>query len=85
MMRASKWRSLVRMPHCEPVKEMASHPRAWMARDSRAMETRSPVVTSMSSSRRAGAGGIPSTVAAWYPSSSRESVAFAMALTTTTT
>ncbi len=59
MMRASKWRSLVRMPDCEPVKEMASKPRAWMAMERRDIETRSPVESSMSSSRRGGSAAPP--------------------------
>ncbi len=55
MMRAPEWRSLVKMPDCEPVNEMASTPRAASAMAKSAIEMRSPVETSMSSSRRGGA------------------------------
>ena len=53
-MRAPEWRSLVRMPACEPVNEMASSPCSAHAIDRSAIDSRSPQVSSMSSSRRDG-------------------------------
>ena len=41
----------VTMPACEPVSEIASWPRSWMAIAASAQETRSPTEISMSSSR----------------------------------
>jgi hypothetical protein len=78
MMRASKWRSLVMMPHWLPVKEMASCPHWWMAMLSSDMEIRSPTEISMSSSLRGGSG--------WMRRASAisSSVVLPMALTTTT-
>ena len=76
MIWASEWRSLVMIPDWEPVKEMASRPRFWMAMASSAMAMRSPVETSMSSSRR---GGVSVTCRA---SASRSSVVRPMADTT---
>ena len=54
VMRAALWAPSVRMPLCEPVKEIAGTPRSPSAIASSAMATRSPVVSSMSSSRRLG-------------------------------
>src|SRR5580692_9891474 len=87
MMRASKWRSLVRMPDWLPVKLMASWPRAWMAMERSAIVTRSPVETSMSSSRRGGAKPAgDDRVAPISRARDRSwSVVLPMALTTTTT
>ena len=67
------------MPLCEPVKLMAGAPRFWIAIESKAMDMRSPALSSMSSSRR---GGLASTSRARAKSSS---VVLPMALTTTTT
>ena len=55
MIRASKCRSFVRMPLCEPVNEIASSPRDESAIVSSAIVMRSPTESSMSSSRRGGA------------------------------
>ena len=55
-MRAPEWRSLVRMPDCEPVNEIASSPSSSSAIDSSAIDSRSPHDSSMSSSRRGGDG-----------------------------
>jgi hypothetical protein len=77
-MRALAWRSSVKMPLCEPVNEMAFTPRSWSAMATSAMDTRSPVVTSMSSSRRDGCGET------WWASAISSSVVSPMALTTTT-
>src|SRR5438128_5469012 len=78
-MRALVWASFVTMPDCDPVKLTAATPRAFRAIDSRAMEIRSPAVSSMSSSRRA---GLSQTCRASFSSSS---VVSPMAETTTTT
>ncbi len=55
-MRAFACASSVRMPLCEPVNEIAGAPRSCSAIASSAMETRSPVVSNMSISRRLGVG-----------------------------
>ena len=54
MMRAPECRSLVKMPDCEPVKLIASCPRSDKAIASSAIEIRSPLEISMSSSRLGG-------------------------------
>ncbi len=79
MMRAPEWRSLVRMPDCEPVKLIASRPSSCSAIAKSAIEIRSPLDSSMSSSRR---GGALAMVRARAYSSS---VVLPMADTTTTT
>ena len=48
----------VTMPACEPVSEIASCPRSWMAIAASAHEIRSPTEISMSSSRGFGRGDI---------------------------
>ena len=56
MMRALPWTESVMTPAWLPVNERASWPRLAMAMASRAIEIRSPVVSSMSSSRPGGSG-----------------------------
>ena len=46
----------VTIPACEPVSEIASWPRSWIAIAASAHVIRSPTETSMSSSRGTGAG-----------------------------
>jgi hypothetical protein len=46
------------MPACEPVSEIASWPRSWMAIAASAQEMRSPTEISMSISRGSGFGEI---------------------------
>ena len=69
----------VTMPTCAPVREMAACPNSWRAMLRRAMETCSPVESSISISRRLGLGEI-----AWAKLT-RVSVVFPIAETTTTT
>ena len=79
MILARPWVESVIRPACEPVYERASTPRSWIAIASTAMEMRSPAVSSMSSSRAAGAG-------LTRPASSiRSSVVSPIAETTTAT
>ncbi len=66
-------------PACEPVKDRASKPRFAMAIATRAIEMRSPAVSSMSSSRPGGSGLTSSA------RSCSSSVVSPMAETTTTT
>jgi hypothetical protein len=79
MMRARPCEESVMTPACDPVKERADRPSDWMAMASRAIEMRSPAVSSMSSSRPGGSG---ETCCA---RSSRSSVVSPMAETTTHT
>ena len=51
MIRALVWEESVTMPACEPVSEIASWPRSWIAIAQSAQEIRSPVESSMSISR----------------------------------
>ena len=78
MMRAFVWASFVMMPLCEPVKLTAGTPRPLSARESSAIEMRSPAESSMSSSRRAGSSE------RLLASSSNSSVVWPMAETTAT-
>jgi hypothetical protein len=55
-MRAPEWRSLVMMPAWEPVNEIDSRPCSDTAIAKSAIASRSPQVSSMSSSRRDGDG-----------------------------
>ena len=55
-MRALPWRSVVITPAWEPVKLCASAPKDAIAMATRALETRSPAVRSMSISRAGGTG-----------------------------
>ncbi len=79
MMRAPVWRSLVKIPDCDPVNEMASTPRASSAIANSAIEMRSPVESSMSNSRRGGDGVTE------RASANSSSVVLPIAETTTTT
>ena len=54
--RAAPCVASVIMPACEPVNERASKPIEWIAIASSAIEMRSPLESSMSSSRGAGIG-----------------------------
>ncbi len=56
MILALPWVPVVTMPACEPVNERACAPRDSMAIATRALEMRSPAVSSMSISRAGGAG-----------------------------
>src|SRR5262249_15668108 len=58
MIRASMCRSLVMIPDWLPVKLIASPPSSRIAIESSAIEMRSPADSSMSSSRRSGAGEV---------------------------
>ena len=78
MILASEWRSLVRIPHWEPVREIALYPRSAMAMESRDEVLLSPAVRSMSISRL---GGFDATSTAM---ARRSLVVFPMAETTTT-
>ena len=78
MMRALPWTASVMTPAWLPVKERASWPRFAMAMASRAIEMRSPLVSSMSSSRPGGSG------VTWFARSRSSSVVSPMAETTTT-
>ena len=78
MMRALPWTASVMTPAWLPVKERASWPRLAMAMASRAIEMRSPLVSSMSSSRPGGSG------VTWFARSRSSSVVSPMAETTTT-
>ncbi len=78
VMRAAPWAESVSTPLCEPVNEIASTPRSCSAIASSAIDTRSPVVSSMSSSRRLGAGETS------RASASSSSVVWPIADTTTT-
>ena len=69
----------VTIPACEPVSEIASCPRSWMAIAASAQEIRSPTEISMSSSRGSGRGDIS------YASATRSSVESPMAERTATT
>jgi hypothetical protein len=53
---ARPWMVSVTIPACEPVSEIASAPRSWIAIAARAHEIRSPTEISMSSSRGFGCG-----------------------------
>ena len=79
MMRALPWTASVMTPAWLPVKERASWPRFAMAMASRAIEMRSPLVSSMSSSRPGGSG------VTWFARSRSSSVVSPMAETTTQT
>ncbi len=79
MIFASPWLVSVMIPACEPVNEIACRPRSMIAIESRAIEIRSPAVSSMSSSRSCGR----SETFAARPSSS--SVVLPIAETTTQT
>ncbi len=57
------WVVSVTMPACEPVKLTASRPSVWMAIASSAQLMRSPVESSMSSSRSGGRAVISSAMA----------------------
>ena len=70
---------VVMTPACEPVKDRACAPSDSMAIATRALEMRSPAVSSMSSSRAGGAGHT------CWARSSRSSVVSPIAETTTTT
>ena len=54
MMRAFVCEVSVTIPACEPVSEIASWPRSWIAIAQSAHEIRSPVESSMSISRASG-------------------------------
>ena len=69
----------VTMPACEPVSEIASWPRSWIAIAASAHEIRSPTETSMSSSRGCGVAET------WRASSSSSSVVWPIAERTPTT
>src|SRR5680860_1237773 len=79
MMRALPWVASVMMPAWLPVRLVAVWPCSWMAMASRAIEMRSPAVSSMSSSRPGGMSEIS------LACRSRLSVVLPMADTTTTT
>jgi hypothetical protein len=79
MMRAPECRSLVMMPDCDPVNEIASCPSSAIAIDRRAIAMRSPHDSNMSSSRRGGAGEI------WRARPMSSSVVSPIAETTTQT
>ena len=79
MIRARPCTESVITPACEPVNEHARSPRLAMAMASRAMEMRSPAVSSMSSSRPGGSG------LTWLARSVSSSVVSPIADTTTTT
>ena len=66
-------------PTCGPVNEIARRPAAWIAMASSAMETCSPVASSISISRSGGSGSI------WVASSTSSSVKSPIAETTATT
>jgi hypothetical protein len=53
---ARPWTVSVTIPACEPVSEIASAPRSWIAIAASAHEIRSPTEISMSSSRGFGRG-----------------------------
>ncbi len=65
---ALPWTVSVTIPACEPVSEIASAPRSWIAIATSAQEIRSPTEMSMSSSRGFGRGET------WWASSSSSSV-----------
>ena len=79
MIRARPCTESVITPACEPVNERARSPRLAMAMASRAIEMRSPAVSSMSSSRPGGSG------LTWLARSISSSVVSPIADTTTTT
>src|SRR6185312_1487437 len=79
MMRARPWEESVITPACDPVNERASCPRLAIAMATRAIDIRSPAVSSMSISRPGGIG-----LTCWARSSS-SSVVSPMADTTTHT
>src|SRR4051812_37069183 len=79
MIRALPCVEVVSTPACEPVYDLASYPRLWIAMASRAIEMRSPAVSSMSSSRPGGSG------LTWLARSISSSVVSPIAETTTTT
>ena len=79
MIRALPWAESVMTPAWLPVKDRASWPRLAIAMASRAIEMRSPAVSSMSSSRRGGSGET------WFARSRSSSVVSPIAETTTQT